>query len=55
MASFPSADGKCVYGKRWTPDGDVLTMRFVPEAIEVVCPSEYDAIVAEIRSLHEAT
>lgn len=25
VASFPSADGKCIYGKRWTPDGNILT------------------------------
>lgn len=30
MALFPSADGKCIYSKRWTPDGNILTMRFVP-------------------------
>lgn len=22
MALFPSADGKCIYSKRWTPDGN---------------------------------
>lgn len=34
MALFPAADGKCIYSKRWTPDGNILTMRFVPEASE---------------------
>lgn len=34
MALFPSADGKCIYSKRWTPDGNISTMRFVPEASE---------------------
>ena len=34
VASFPSADGPCIYGKRWVPDGNILTMRFVPEASE---------------------
>lgn len=32
MASFPAADGKCIHSRRWTPDGDISTMRFVPEA-----------------------
>lgn len=34
IAWFPSADGSCVYGKRWTPDGNITTLRFVPEAVE---------------------
>lgn len=34
VALFPSADGACVYSKRWTPDGNILTMRFVPEVQE---------------------
>ena len=34
IAWFPSADGSCVYGKRWTPDGNITTMRFVPETVE---------------------
>lgn len=25
VASFPSADGSCVYSKRWTPDGNIST------------------------------
>lgn len=25
MALFPSADGKCIYSKRWTPDGNIST------------------------------
>lgn len=34
MALFPAADGKCIYSKRWTPGGNISTMRFVPEASE---------------------
>lgn len=41
VAWFPSADGTCVYGKRWTPDGNITTMRFVPEAVEAT-PSQPD-------------
>ena len=41
VAWFPSADGSCVYGKRWTPDGNIKTMRFVPEAAEAA-PSQQD-------------
>lgn len=62
VALFPSADGSCVYSKRWTPDGNILTMPELMavidqhmEAIKVVYPSEYDAIVAKVKSLHEAT
>lgn len=68
VALFPSADGKYIYSKRWAPDGDIATMRFVPDASEAQPkqPSRldiiynriselFDAVVAEIRSLHEAT
>lgn len=41
VAWFPSADGTCVYGKRWTPDGNITTMRFVPEAADTA-PSQPD-------------
>lgn len=41
VAWFPSADGSCVYGKRWTPDGNIMTMRFVPEAADAA-PSQPD-------------
>lgn len=41
VAWFPSADGSCVYGKRWTPDGNITTMRFVPEAADTA-PSQPD-------------
>lgn len=39
IAWFPSADGSCVYGKRWTPDGNITTMRFVPETVESAQPA----------------
>ena len=41
VAWFPSADGSCIYGKRWTPDGNITTMRFVPEAVDAP-PSQPD-------------
>ena len=41
VAWFPSADGSCVYGKRWTPDGNITTMRFVPETADAA-PSQPD-------------
>lgn len=41
VAWFPSADGSCIYGKRWTPDGNITTMRFVPEAADTA-PSQPD-------------
>lgn len=31
IAWFPAQDGSCVYGKRWTPDGSITTLRYVPE------------------------
>ena len=34
VAWFPASDGSCVWGKRWTPDGNILTMRYVAEAQE---------------------
>ena len=41
VAWFPFADGSCVYGKQWTPDGNITTMRFVPEAADAT-PSQPD-------------
>lgn len=56
VALFPSADGSCVYSKRWTPDGNILTMRFVPEASEAQPkqPSQLDIIDNRISELFDA-
>lgn len=55
VASFPAADGSCVYGKRWTPDGNILTMRFVPEASDgqPEQPSQLDIIDNRISELFD--
>lgn len=55
MALFPAADGKCIYSKRWTPDGNILTMRFVPEASEAQPkrPSQLDIIDNRISDLFD--
>lgn len=34
VAWFPAADGSCVWGKRWTPDGSIQTVRYEAEAQE---------------------
>lgn len=34
VAWFPAADGSCVWGKRWTPDGSISTVRYVAEVQE---------------------
>lgn len=34
VAWFPAANGSCVWGKRWTPDGSISTVRYVAEAQE---------------------
>lgn len=31
LALFPLADGSAVIGKRWTPEGTIAEVRFVPE------------------------
>ena len=31
VAWFPAADGSCVWGKRWTPDGSISTVRPVAQ------------------------
>lgn len=53
VAWFPSADGSCVYGKRWTPDGNITTMRFVPEAVDAAPsqPDPFQVINARIDEL----
>ena len=55
MASFPSADGSCVYSKRWTPDGNISTMRFMPEVSEAQPkqPSRLDIIDNRISELFD--
>ena len=32
VAWFPSADGSCIYGKRWNPSGKIETFRYLPES-----------------------
>lgn len=32
LALFPLADGSAVVGKRWTPEGTIAEVRYVPEA-----------------------
>ena len=32
MALFPLADGTAIIGKRWTPEGTISEVRYVPEA-----------------------
>lgn len=56
VALFPSADGSCIYSKRWTPDGNISTMRFVPEASEAQLkqPSQLDIIGNRISELFDA-
>lgn len=53
MALSPPAGGPCAYGKRWTPDGNILTMRFVPEAsgAQPKQPSRLDIIDNRISEL----
>ena len=34
MALLLLSDGSAVIGKRWTPDGNILTMRYVAEATD---------------------
>lgn len=55
VALFPSADGTCVYSKRWTPDGNISTMRFVPEVQEAQHqqPSPFDIINDRISELFD--
>ena len=55
VALFPSADGTCVYSKRWTPDGNISTMRFVPEVQEAQPqqPSPLDVINDRISELFD--
>lgn len=56
VALFPSSDGKCIYSKCWTPDGNILTMRFVPETSEAQPkqPSQLDIIDNRISELFDA-
>lgn len=55
LAWFPSSDGSCVYAKRWTPDGNITTLRFVPECTEQQTPRQdkLDVIDERISGLYE--
>lgn len=55
LALFPSADGTCIYGKRWMPDGNITTMRFVPEVQDALPqqPSPLDVINDRISELFD--
>lgn len=55
LALFPSVDGTCIYGKRWTPDGNITTMRFIPEVQEAQSqqPSQFDIINDRISALFD--
>ena len=55
VAWFPLSDGSAVVGKRWTPDGNILTMRYVAEATDqqpAVDPvAQLDSKVTEVLSI----
>lgn len=53
VAWFPMQDGSAVIGKYWTPDGNITTMRFVPEAQpeREVRSDPFDAINGRIDDL----
>lgn len=40
VAWFPAADGSCVWGKRWTPDGSIQTVRYVAEDQEAASQAD---------------
>lgn len=41
MGLFPAMDGSCIWGKRWTPDGKISTVRYVPEqSVQTDQPNE---------------
>lgn len=52
-AWFPMQDGSAVIGKYWTPDGNITTMRFVPEVQpeQEVRSDPFDAINGRIDDL----
>ena len=55
MALFLLSDGSAVIGKRWTPDGNILTMRYVAESTDqqpTVDPvAQLDSKVTEVLSI----
>lgn len=56
MGWYPATDGSCVWGKRWTGDGNIVTVKFVPDgqSKQDVDPMEgIDAKLDEIISLLE--
>lgn len=44
MALFPSADGSCIYGKRWESNGSISTCVYVQQQMETERPDRIQDI-----------
>lgn len=50
---FPQQDGSCIYVKKWSTDGSIQTVRFVPAAEPVNTPPQTIAQAADLSVLME--
>lgn len=54
-AFFPMNDYSCIYIKAWGADGNIQTLRFIPEVVEQAPqgPSQFDQVMARLDSIEQ--
>lgn len=54
---FPMNDWSCIYLKAWGADGNIQTVRFIPEKLEVVAeqqgPSNFDLVMERLDNIEK--
>lgn len=53
VALFPTADGSTVYAKKWTPDGNITTIKYSAEG-QVQQPTQNDVIMGKLDQILKA-
>ena len=55
-AFFPMNDYSAIYIKAWGADGNIQTVRFVPESVETTQqgPSEFEQVMARLDSIEQS-
>lgn len=55
VAMFPLSDYSCIYLKAWGADGNIQTLRFIPEPVqqEQTGPTEFEQLMARLNSIEE--
>lgn len=51
LGLFPSADGSCIYGKRWNSNGTIETITYVQQAQEPPAPDRIDVLSSKVDKI----